>query len=120
MEMRFYEKIGIRQCKKFVLWLMSKLIPNRDKSIGTNYYLGGFNLQAIKKYKKWLWINAMLHVTLAISPLLQIISNIISNNIISLSMLSAIIFLVLNLYCIMLQRYNWLRIKKVLEKATRK
>lgn len=120
MEMRFYEMIGIRQWKKLVLWFMSKLIPNRNKNIATNYYLGGFNLKAILKYKKWLWVNALLHVIVSLHPALTIIANVLSNNVVSFSMLFAIIFVVLNLYCIMLQRYNWLRIKRVLETAARK
>ena len=118
--MNFYRKIGVLQWKKFVLWLMSLLIRNPEERKGTNYYLAGINRKSVKDFRKMLLLNGMIHVVGAIFCIQDIASIIIANNIVSISMLYVIILFFVNLYCVMLQRYNWLRIKKVLNKVARK
>lgn len=54
MEMNFYEKIGVQQWKKFVLWLMSKIIRNPANRKGSNYYLADVSLESVKQFKKML------------------------------------------------------------------
>lgn len=121
MEMRFYEIIGVRQWKKFVLWLMAKSIRDPDERKGGNYYLKRLDLESVKDFKRALLFNGIIHIIGALWGLPGIIV-ILKNNsaypfFLSFSLILA--FLV-NLYCVMLQRYNWLRIKKVLEKVTHK
>lgn len=120
MEMKIYEKLGVRQWKKIVLWLMSKIIRNPKDRHGSNYYLAGTNVKAVKKFKKWLWCNGIIHAIGIIQCICKIICYALKSNLISSFTFVAIVFLFLNLYCVMLQRYNWLRIKKVLSKVALK
>lgn len=119
-EIKFYEKIGIRKWKKFVLWLMAIIIPNRNPNIGTNYYLGGYNLKAVESYKIYIWFNALIHTFGLIYCFLCVCFGLIESDVTSFKMLLAIIIFIINLYCVILQRYNWLRIKKIQEKAALK
>lgn len=120
MEMKFYEAIGVRQWKKFVLWLMSQFIRNPKDRKGSNYYLAGINLKSVKKFRMCLLFNASVHILGSYCGFLAIIDLIRLGNIFSFSMLYIIIITLINLYCVMLQRYNWLRIKKVLKRAAHK
>lgn len=124
MEMEFYKKIGVLQWKKFVLWLMSKRIRNPEKRKGGNYYLERIDLNSVRDFKGTLWYNGVIHAFGAICgiiAIIDIIGWIRINNIFSIVMLIInIIFFIVNLYCVMLQRYNWLRIKKVLNKVAHK
>lgn len=119
MEMKFYEKIGVRQWKKFVLWLMAQVIRNPKDRKGSNYYLAAIDLKAVKKFRKMLLLNGLIHAW-GLFCVSLLIHYILENNVFSFSMLILIIcgFLI-NLYCVILQRYNWLRIKKVLKKVAR-
>lgn len=118
--MNFYRKIGVLQWKKFVLWLMSQFIRNPEDRKGSNYYLAGINRQSVKDFRKMLLLNGSIHIVGVMFCILDMASIIAANNIVSISMLYTIILFLVNLYCVMLQRYNWLRIKKVLNKVARK
>lgn len=120
MEMKFYRKIGVLQWKKFVLWLMSKFIRDPEMRKGGNYYLRRISLSAVKDFKKALWFNGTIHAIGTLFGILAIRDCVITNNIISAGMVINIIAFFINLYCVMLQRYNWLRIKKVLNKVALK
>lgn len=117
MEIKFYEKIGVRQWKKFVLWLMALLIRNPKARKGGNYYLAGRSLKNVKSFKKMLLFNASIHIWAISNNIRYFIEFTIPNGSFSFSDIFVIIAFVINLYCIMLQRYNWLRINKVLKKA---
>ena len=117
MEMKFYELIGVKQWKKFVLWIMALFIRNPKERRGGNYYLEKINLGSIKKFKKQLHFNASIHIVGAILCLSFIVMNLLSEQISIVSTVIQVLILILNLYCIMLQRYNWLRIKKILDRA---
>lgn len=118
IEMKIYEKLGVRKWKKFVLWLM--LFITRDPEFkGINYNIQSFSLKSVKDFRKWLWFNALIHVNGMINCLYWIIYYINLDRSFSFIMFY-VIFFILNFYCVMLQRYNYIRIKKVLKKATRK
>ncbi len=118
IEMKIYEKLGVRKWKKFVLWLMCLAI--RDPNFkGINYNIQSFSLKSVKKFRKWLWINSLIHVYGIIQCIDYIPYIINSDSIFSFSMFFTIICFLLNIYCVMLQRYNYIRIKKVLKRATR-
>ncbi len=120
MEMEFYRKIGVLQWKKFVLWLMSKIIRNPERRRGGNYYLERIDLKSVRAFKKELLFNGSIHAIGTIAGVKAIISYILTDNVFSIMMLINIIVFLANLYCVMLQRYNWLRIKKVLNKVASK
>ncbi len=115
MEMKLYEIIGIRQWKKFVLWLMALIIhvPAKERH-GGSYYLEGINVKYAKNFRKYLIFNGLIHTLLALYSICLVISNVSENDILNIIICSICFFI--NAYCIMLQRYNWLRINKILKK----
>lgn len=101
-EKRFYEKIGVRKLKELILSLPLPKIEPRDNS---SYFLKrGNGLQDLKEHKKYLYLNGVFHgvafVCLALStpPFLSIV------------------ICTIQAYLVMLQRYNYIRIKEAVEK----
>ncbi len=107
--------------KKFVLWLMAKMVRNPKDRKGGNYYLKRLDLNSVKDFKKALLFNGIIHIIGSLCGLPAIITILKNNSAYSLPLSFLIIFpFLVNVYCVMLQRYNWLRIKKVLKKVTHK
>ncbi len=130
MEMKIYELLGVRFFKKVVMglvWLsITPIIIGKSKkekmkiyyNLSTNYTLGKIDsLEDIKKFKK----NLLLHASIHTLVLLAMLSNlfIIIGSAASLATLIAATALIgMNIYCIMLQRYNNIRINQVIKKRT--
>lgn len=101
-EKRFYEKIGVRKLKELILSLPLPKIGPRDNS---SYFLKrGNGIQDLKEHKKYLYFNGIFHgvafvwFALSISPILSV----------GICTIQA--------YLVMLQRYNYIRIKEAVEK----
>jgi len=116
MEIKFYEIIGVKYFKKFLMWLEAKLIPEPEYRKVANYNLKSNNLTAVKQFKKMLILNGTIHFIVGIYTIVCIGINILNERFFSFSSIVFAICFLLNLYCILLQRYNWLRIAKVLNK----
>ena len=119
MEIKFYEKIGVKHFKRFLLWVEAKCIPDPAYRKVFNYNLKSISVSSAKSFKKMLILNGTLHFVAGIQNIKCIISSIVSGNVFSALMITSVMFLILNSYCVMLQRYNWLRIQKVLQKKTK-
>ena len=131
-EMKIYEALGIKKFRKFVIQLSYLLVypinllykrgitfqesKAMTRSISSNYYVGSeLSIDKIKKFKNQLWFNSTLHI---IGILLIIKGMIISADMLNwLAILFASTFIILNGYCIMLQRYNYLRINNLLQRT---
>lgn len=117
MEMRIYELLGVKYWKRFVLWFPCLFIRDPEDRKGGNYWLEDISFASIKKFKKQLLFNASLHIgAILVTNIPFFIMNLLDNNI--PMMIYQVIFFLVNFCCIMLQRYNWLRIKKILKKIS--
>lgn len=120
LEMKIYELLGVKIFRKIAFSLASIIsLPKKRKMTKeewenynnktSNYNIGKVkDLDDIKKYKKQMYLNASIHtfgLFLCIVDLL-------------LGGLDAffIIITLINIYCIMLQRYNIIRLNKVIKK----
>lgn len=128
LELRVYELLGIKTFKKMTLRLrdmlyfpftfkMSKIERKHiSDSYSTNYNIGkAKNLDSIKKFKKHLFMNTIIHIfglLLYFPKFLEIINGATSLSKIILTLILTCI----NTYCIMLQRYNCIRINKLIAK----
>lgn len=130
IELKIYELLGIKFFKKMfflirdvvykIMFLKKSKEELKDIIYNnlSNYNLGkGKNFEDIKNFKKKLFFNAGVHIIgllLCIPDFIKVISGtaILSTTIINLT------FIILNLYCIMLQRYNGIRINQLIEKMT--
>ena len=115
LEMKIYEIFGIKYFKKLVLRFEKILmfpiliaLPKGKRkrflhNTHTNYHIGKIeSLEDVESFKKMLYMNAIIHI-------FSLITLFWDGGIIQLASL-------LNIYCIMLQRYNFIRINKTIEK----
>lgn len=130
IEMKFYELLGIKVFRKMAFFVrdivtlpLTFKMPKeeRKKSLyntASNYNIGkSKSLEDIKKFKKQLFKNAGIHIL----ALLAFLPNFIKIILGTASLSTTIIVLpamVMNIYCIMLQRYNCIRINQLIEKMT--
>lgn len=130
IEMRIYELLGVKVFRKMAfalrdkIWILFTLKMSKEERkeylyhTASNYNLGKVkSLEDVKKFKKQLFYNAGIHIF----GFLVLIPNfiIIIGGTAALS--STIITLIgggINLYCVMLQRYNCIRINQLIEKMT--
>lgn len=130
IEKKFYELIGIKTFRKMAFFIRDKAsIPqiykfSKEKrkeilyNTASNYNIGkDKSFENIKNFKKQLFKNAGIHIFslfLFLPNFLKIIAG-------TASLATTIItfpFIVMNVYCVMLQRYNCIRINQVIEKMT--
>ena len=124
-ELKIYEFLGIKYFKKIIMkfhYLMyaplSHLLPKEDRqefynSIRTNYKIGKVSdLKDIKTFKKNLYFNGAIHSVCAFLNFLLFFTSLnVPVFIINL------VFLLINTYCVMLQRYNCIRIDNMLARC---
>ncbi len=133
IELKIYELLGIKTFRKMLFKLVYKLvyiliIPitremtkeeryNLIYNVPANYKMKkGHGIQDLRDFKKKLLFNAGMHIfslIMCIPCFLKIIGSTasISTTIITL------FFVTTNIYCIMLQRYNHIRINQVIKKG---
>lgn len=109
-EMKIYEFLGVKQFKKLTFKL-EKFIHRKDKNKNINYHIvDSDNLESVNSFKKYLFYNGSIHArNLMFGVPSTFLLTIIGGNAVLLGMIYLI--LIKDLYCVMLQRYNWIRIK---------
>lgn len=132
-EMKIYEVLGIKKFKKFVygvyftLYLPFAIIRNKTLKfkilkkdmldIPNNYNIGKkINLDKIIDFKKMLIINASIHIGVQLLWVPNYI-DIINGTMNISSIFENICMFAINTYCIMLQRYNYIRINNIIDKG---
>lgn len=133
-ELKIYEKLGIKKFKEFTIngrRILFNVIYNNSKEVEevlkspSNYNID-LSLEGVKNFKKEITYNSMIHLVGFIFSLGGIIISIalcfkkvLSSEIISLviGMFASILGTYINGSCLVLQRYNYLRIEKILERA---
>lgn len=118
-EKNIYEFLGIRIFQRMV-FALEKVIHFLDHGKNRNYH---FNLKRFdypNDFKKFLVYNASIHIRnvifLAMYFLIRLIVSMFGGNIVIYHIDYILLILLLkDLYCIMLQRYNYLRIQQYIE-----
>ena len=110
-ELQVYYLLGVQQFRKAILWF-EKIKHHRDNSRNENYHLSNFDLISIERYNGFLVYNAFLHCISLIFTVVYLILSITINfhNVV----LDVIIFILmlLNIYCVILQRATYLQLKE--------
>ena len=127
IEMRIYEMLGVKTFRKLaykLVYLISFIFifsKSKEERINlvyrspSNYNMRkGNGLQDLKDFKKMLFLNAAIH-TFALFRRLSEFFDVI-NGVSDFSLIS-LLAVFINLYCIMLQRYNHIRINQILKKG---
>lgn len=129
IELRFYELLGIKLFRKMAFFVRDSVIlvltfwwkkEKRQELLyekPSNYIIGrnGNMLVNLKKFKGSLLTNTIIHIIcilIAVPSILDIINGMGS----LLLIMQTSLYIMLNLYCIMLQRYNHIKINRVIKK----
>ena len=130
VEMRIYELLGVKTFRKMAfalrdkIWILFTLKMSKEERkeylyhTASNYNLGEVkSLEDVKNFKKQLFINLGIHIwalSVCLSDFLKVIGGTasLSTTIINLTCIG------INLYCVMLQRYNCIRINQLIKKMT--
>lgn len=122
LELKIYEKLGIKKFRNVLMktvyllflpfFIIFKVPKEKRKDTfhnsQMNYFMKkGNGLKDLKDFKKWLYVNAGIHVY----ALLICIKGLLTG-----TFIIEIPFIILNLYCIILQRYNYIRIDNTIKK----
>lgn len=128
LELRIYEILGVKIFKKMVFELLYSLsffvtfkLSRKERkniidSMPSNYVMKkGNRLQDLKNFKKAILFNTGLHTLGFTTSMYSIIKTIIFFPT-TFSVICFLFLIIVNLYCLMLQRYNWVRINEVINK----
>lgn len=110
IETKMYELLGIKQFRKAVFKL-EKIIHRKDNGKNTNYHIQNNTISSIEEFKKYLYYNGTIHTKNLIRgiPLLALMY-LFNFKILPFTLLSA--WLIKDAYCVMLQRYNWIKLSE--------
>lgn len=129
IEMKIYELLGVKIFRKmafglrdtfffpFTFWMGKERRKELLYNTASNYIMKkGHGLQDLRDFKKELRLNAGIHIVALITCLpnfLRVIGGVVSLS----TTISNLTSIGINIYCIMLQRYNYIRINQVLKKG---
>lgn len=118
-EMRIYEMLGVKIFRDMAFFLRDIISYPLFRLVGVpkekideelyhsrnNYNLGKIkSIEDVESFKSMLWLNSSIHII----AILAIFINGFA--------VGEIFWLILNLYCLMLQRYNFIRINRFIKK----
>ena len=118
-EMRLYECLGVKLFRVLVFRL-EKFIHRKDSGRNINYHVSSFDGHAVEGFVKYLFYNGAIHVRNIVFFIgLFVIRYGIFQSISAVDILLWLLF-VKDIYCVMLQRYNYLRIKNRMDRLAEK
>ena len=114
IEIKVYELLGVKLFRK-AAFRLEKIVHRKDKGKNTNYHIQKNEVNSLGEFKKYLYYNGAIHTSNLIRgiPLLALMF-LLNFKTLSIIVLSAL--LLKDAYCVMLQRYNWLKINGFEEK----
>ena len=122
LEIKLYKLLGIRLFRKMVFSL-ERLIHRKDKGRNINYHIAYNDLESLDAFIKYLFYNGSIHVrNIIIISFYFIVRLVLRNHFMWFDWIITT-FLLKDIYCVMLQRYNYLRIiqrKNILEEKNRR
>lgn len=110
-EIRFYELIGVRFFRKLV-FLLERFIHRKDKGNNINYHIPYKNIESLDAFIKYIFYNGAIHVRNTIAISLYFIIKFIMLHRLDWYDVFVGLLLLKDVFCVILQRYNYLRIKQ--------
>lgn len=121
IEKKAYELVGVKQFRALTFRL-ERLIHHKDGRQNANYHIGSFEISSLVRFRKYLFYNASIHVrNLLFIAAFFALRALCAKELAWYDVLIAVLG-VKDAYCVMLQRYNYLKIverKNVLESKQR-
>ena len=106
IELRIYELLGVKVVQKIVL-LNAKYIlrVKKDNENPGTYFIGKLTYENMNVYKKGIFANAAIHIVGALFCMYHLFP---------VASTAFVVGTILNLYLVMLQRYNYIKLKRVM------
>lgn len=118
-EMRLYECLGVKLFR-ILVFKLEKFIHRKDMGRNINYHVSSFDGRAVEGFVKYLFYNGAIHVRNIVFfvGFFAVRYGIFQ----SISVADILLWLILikDVYCVMLQRYNYLRIQCRLDRLAEK
>lgn len=108
-EKKLYEALGVR-CFRVLVFKLEKLIHYRDKGTNINYHISKYEPSALEDFVKYLFYNGAIHVRNVAYFAIYVILRLILGTDLRWYDIVLLLFAVKDVYCVMLQRYNYIRI----------
>lgn len=109
-EIRIYTLVGIKQFRKIV-FMLEKVVHLKDKGTNINYHIARMTPNAIVSFKKYLFYNGSIHARNILYAVIYAVFRMIFGHQVFFWDYFVLVNLIKDIYCIMLQRYNYLYIK---------
>ena len=110
VELHLYSILGVRFFQKMVFNL-EKFIHRKDGEKNQNYHFTSNSIEAMDQFVKYLFFNGSIHFRNIVFFIVYCIMKKVFFSFGFYDIFIVILF-IKDVYCIMLQRYNYLRIKK--------
>lgn len=108
-ERKIYEIFGVKLFRSLVFRL-ERFLHRKDRSRNINYHIATYEPTEISAFMKYLFYNGTIHVRNAIFIFLCLSVHFALTHRFGWYNVLPFLFMIKDLYCIMLQRYNYLRI----------
>lgn len=109
IELTIYQWLGVYVFRRLVCWLDEKCTFHNVYR--RNYHIDTNGILSVEKFCAYLFYNVILHIGSVFTILLFFLLCIIFDIQVPVLTVCMVILLVLNLYCILLQRMHYIRIK---------
>lgn len=110
IETKVYELLGVKLFRK-AAFKLEKIVHRKDKGKNTNYHIQKNEVNSLGEFRKYLYYNGAIHTSNLIKgiPLLALMF-LLNIKIVPIIILSTL--LIKDAYCVMLQRYNWIKLSE--------
>lgn len=108
-EKKLYEALGVRLFQTLVFKL-EKVVHYRDKGTNINYHISKYESSALDDFVKYLFYNGAIHVRNVAYFAVYVVLRLVFRTGVRWYDIVLLLFAVKDVYCVMLQRYNYIRI----------
>lgn len=119
VEQKVYQLLGVELFRKMVFGL-ERLIHWKDGGKNVNYHIARNRLSDTEKFVKFLFYNGSIHVRNLVYAGVYGLMRILFGDQFHLIDVLVLINAVKDIYCVMLQRYNYLRIREVVARQSQR
>ena len=110
MEEKIYRVLGVRQYRKFLVWVKLRYDQWRGKQDTDNYFLRGSSIEDMRFLKSQLLKNAKIH---SFGALICLLCAVAAGRLWMTGL--ALLIGLHNLYCVLVQRMNLIRLNRLLK-----
>lgn len=111
-ELKFYKLIGVFHFKRFVLFIEKLLYKKKNKQL-FNYHPSRLTNYGLEEFRWCVFLNCSIHCLSAFLALVCLIYGSLTGRYNIFVALFWVLIIIGNIYCILLQRCNYIRIKQL-------